>query len=101
MRDKAKSTFVQADTDRIGEQMQDKFLPQNKAYEKYTKLARFGLQYVCVQALLALRRKLSASGYEAIAVLAQKVSDDVLDYEKIMMRRLLSEREFIFWSNWS
>ena len=62
----------------------------DKANNKYSLMARYGVQWFCQQALLDLRDKLNASGFEAVAYLYDRVSHDLYFHEKVMIERLLS-----------
>jgi len=60
-----------------------------KANNRYSLLARYGLQYICQKALLELREKLSVSGFEAVASLYSRVYEDTELHENFMAESLL------------
>ena len=68
-----------------------------KANEKYSDLARLGIQYFCHKALLELRKKLNDSGFEAVAYLYRRVWYEIEDYEAIMAERLLEGEDLTYY----
>ena len=70
-----------------------------KANEKYSDLARFGIQYFCQIALLELREKLNASGFEAVAYLYRRVWYNIEDFELEMAERLLDGEDLAYYKS--
>ena len=61
----------------------------DKAYDRYSILARWGLPHRCSQALVELKKKQSASGFECLASLHRVVDRDMEKHEAEMVDRLL------------
>lgn len=76
---------------------------EHKANEKYSDLARWGLAHRCAQALVALKKKQSASGFECLAVLHQTVDLELEEYTAVMMDRLLGADtpDRVFFKSWA
>jgi len=83
--------------------MEKEHRKEDKATERYSHLARWGLRHACSQALLELRQKQCATGFESVAKLYKVVSLDLEEYEGKMMDSLLGvdtldRRHFRHWS---